>query len=88
MLRVNIKAATAVSVAVQGGRKSSLKQRAGPISRTGRQSTSSVPEHVKHPEKFTVYELHEELVVGGGDQSSNALPAQHQVYRGFSLVEK
>lgn len=60
---------------VQGGLKSSLK----PVSRTGRASISSVPEHVKHPEKFTVYELEEELLVGGGDQSAIAHPAQHQV---------
>lgn len=63
-----------------GGLKSSLKQRPGrPASRTGRQSTSTVPEHMQHPERFTVYELEEPLIVGGGDRSANPAPERSQV---------
>lgn len=32
----------------------------------GRGSTSRVPDHVKHPERYTCYVLDEPLVVGGG----------------------
>ena len=62
------------------GLKPSLKPglAAGPTSITGRQSTSSVPEHVRRPDAFDCYVLDEPLVVGGGDRSANERP-QSQV---------
>lgn len=36
------------------------------------QQRSYVPDHVRHPEKWTVYELGEELVVGGGEQCGSS----------------
>lgn len=33
-----------------------------------------MPEHVVHPERFTVYELEEPLTIGAGEHSAN--PAQ------------
>lgn len=38
----------------------------GPGTQPQRQSLSSVPDHVKHPDKYTCYVLDEPLVVGGG----------------------
>lgn len=38
-----------------------------------------MPEHVQHPNRFTVYELDELLTVGGGDNSANPRPQPSSV---------
>lgn len=48
----------------------SIKGQTGSV--TKRQSSSIVPEHVAHPERFDCYELDSQLIVGGGDRQPTA----------------
>ena len=44
-----------------------------PLSQSGRgrnQRRSTVPDHVRHPDKYTCYILDEPLLVGGGDEGA------------------
>lgn len=48
----------------------SIKGQTGSV--TQRQSSSVVPEHVAHPERFDCYELDTQLIIGGGDRQPTA----------------